>query len=290
MTSAEPRAKVTTRTLWEMKERGEKIVALTAYDCPTARLEDASGVELILVGDSLGQVVLGHSSTLPVTVEDMIHHTRAVTRAGPRALVVADMPFMSYQVSVESALTNAGRLVREAGAEAVKLEGGQRVLPQVRALVDAGIPCMGHLGLTPQSILRFGGYRVQGKDPAAAAAKRREAAALEEAGCFALVLEAIPWTLAEEITAERRIPTIGIGAGAGCDGQVLVVHDLLGIFEEFTPRFVKRYAELGREMRMAFGRYVEEVKSGVFPDRGRSYSGGRAPRGRAGTGAGKGKK
>jgi 3-methyl-2-oxobutanoate hydroxymethyltransferase len=290
MTSAEPRAKVTTHTLLEMKERGEKIVALTAYDCPTARLEDASGVEVILVGDSLGQVVLGHSSTLPVTLEDMIHHTHAVTRASPRALVVADMPFMSYQVSVESALANAGRLIREAGAEAVKLEGGRHVLPQVRALVDAGIPCMGHLGLTPQSILRFGGYRVQGKDPAAAAAMRRDAAALEDAGCFSLVLEAIPWTLAEEITAERRIPTIGIGAGAGCDGQVLVVHDLLGIFEEFTPRFVKRYAELGREMRLAFGRYVAEVKSGVFPDRERSYSGGRTPRSRAGRSARKGRK
>jgi len=274
MTPKQNGTKITHLTLRKMKSKGEKISMLTAYDAPTARLEDDAGVEVILVGDSLGQVVLGYASTLPVTMEDMIHHTRAVMRARPRALVVADMPFMSFQVSPQDALRNAGRLIKEGGAEAVKLEGGEEVVAQIQAIVGAGIPCMGHLGLTPQSVLRFGGYKVQARGAAAAEDLRRSAKALETAGCFAIVLEAIPWTLAQEVTAEVGIPTIGIGAGSHCDGQVLVAHDLLGIFEEFTPKFVKRYAELGRDMRNAFACYVDEVKKGVFPDMDRSYGDG----------------
>ena len=267
----EKRGKITHLSLRKMKEQGERIVALTAYDFPMARMEDEEGIELILVGDSLGQVVLGHPSTLPVTMEEMIHHIRAVARARPSALLVADMPFMSFQVSTEEALRNAGRLVKEGGAEGVKVEGGKRIVPQIRAIVEAGIPCLGHLGLTPQSILRFGGYRVQGRDAADEEDLSADAAALEEAGCFGIVLEAIPWPLAKRITAERNIPTIGIGAGPYCDGQILVAHDLLGISEDFTPRFVKRYAELAGEMRSAFRTFAEEVKGGEFPDLERSY-------------------
>lgn len=274
--------KITPQTLRQMKTRGEKIAVLTAYDFPTARLEDEAGIEVILVGDSLGQVVLGLPSTLPVTVDDMVHHTRAVSRAHPRAMIVADMPFLSFQVSVESALANAGRLVKEGGAEAVKLEGGERVVPQVSALVASGIPVMGHLGLTPQSVLQFGGYRVQGRGRTAAEALSRDARALEEAGAFALVLEAIPWPLAAEVTRVVSIPTIGIGAGPHCDGQVLVMHDLLGLCDEFAPKFVKRYAELGRAMRDAFAEYVAEVKQGTFPDLGRSYADDASPETRDG--------
>jgi 3-methyl-2-oxobutanoate hydroxymethyltransferase len=204
-------------------------------------------------------------------MDEMIHHIRAVARAQPAALLVADMPFMSFQVSAEEALRNAGRLIKEGGAEGVKLEGGRRVIPQIKAIVEAGIPCLGHLGLTPQSILRFGGYRVQGRDAADVEDLSADAAALEEAGCFGIVLEAIPWPLAKRITEERSIPIIGIGAGPHCDGQILVVHDLLGVSEDFTPRFVKRYRELAGEMRSAFRRYAEEVKGGKFPDLERSY-------------------
>jgi len=265
------RAKVTTHTLREMKARGEKIVALTAYDHPTAVAEDRAGVDLILVGDSLGMVVLGYENTLPVTMEDMIHHARAVARARPRALTVGDMPFMSYQAGVADAVRNAGRLIKEGGMEAVKLEGGRRMEAAIRAIVDAAIPVMGHIGLTPQSVHQFGGYRVQGRDPRAAELLVEEAAFLEDCGCFAMVLEGIPWPLAEKISARVSIPTIGIGAGVHCDGQVLVVNDLLGMDDAFAPRFVKRYAETGRIMAQAFEAYIADVKAGRFPELDHSY-------------------
>jgi 3-methyl-2-oxobutanoate hydroxymethyltransferase len=266
------RDKVTTRTIVAMKSRQEKIAMLTAYDYQTALLEDRAGVEIILVGDSLGMVVLGYENTLPVTLEEIIHHLKAVGRARPRALLVADMPFMSYQAGVDDAVRSAGRLIKEGGAEAVKLEGGKRMGSVIRAIIDAGIPVMGHLGLTPQSLHQFGGYRVQGRDPGSAEQLLEEAAFLEQAGCFSMVLEGIPSQLAQRITESVAIPTIGIGAGAACDGQVLVVNDLLGVLEEFSPRFVKRYAEIGREMARAFASYVDDVKKGAFPDAPHSYS------------------
>lgn len=265
------RPKVTVQTLREMKRGGEKIVVLTAYDHPTALIEDRCGVDMILVGDSLGMVVLGYENTLPVTMDEMVHHARAVARARPRALTVGDMPFMSYQSGAEDAVRNAGRLVKEGGLEAVKLEGGRRVESAVRGIVDAAIPVMGHLGLTPQSVHQFGGYRVQGRGARAADELIEEAAFLESCGCFAIVLEGIPWPVAERITAAVSIPTIGIGAGPGCDGQVLVVNDLLGMNEEFAPKFVKRYAELGRTMSEAFAAYIDDVRAGRFPDLDHSY-------------------
>jgi 3-methyl-2-oxobutanoate hydroxymethyltransferase len=266
------RRKTTVRTLLDMKERGEKIATLTAYDHQTAVLEDGAGVDVILVGDSLGMVVLGYDNTIPVTLEDVVHHLRAVARAQPRALVVGDLPFMSYQAGVSDAIRSAGRLVKEGGAEAVKLEGGRRMEAVTRAILDADIPVMGHIGLTPQSVHRFGGYRVQGKDPGAAARLLEDARFLDEVGCFAIVLEGIPHELSREITGAVRAPTIGIGAGPHCDGQVLVVNDLLGMDEDFSPRFVKRYAELGREMSRAFDAYIRDVKDGRFPDLEHSYS------------------
>ena len=262
--------KINVRTIVDMKS-SEKIVMLTAYDYQTALLEDRAGVEMILVGDSLGMVVLGYDNTLPVTLEEIIHHLKGVTRARPRALIVGDLPFMSYQASVEDAVRNAGRLVKEGGAEAVKLEGGRRMGPVIKAILDADIPIMGHIGLTPQSVHRQGGFRVQGKDPDSADQLVDEAKFLQECGCFAMVLEGIPEALAERITAAVDIPTIGIGAGANCDGQVLVVNDLLGVLEDFSPKFVKRYAELGREMSRAFSEYIDEVKAGKFPDPKHSY-------------------
>jgi 3-methyl-2-oxobutanoate hydroxymethyltransferase len=264
--------KITTRTIVDMKTRAEKIVMLTAYDYQTAMLEDRAGVEIILVGDSLGMVVLGYENTLPVTLEEVIHHLKAVSRARPRALLVGDLPFMSYQAGVEDAVRNAGRLLKEGGAEAVKLEGGRRMSTVIRAILDADIPVMGHLGLTPQSVHQFGGYRVQGKDPASAEKLVDEARFLEEVGCFSMVLEGIPRQLAARITESVKIPTIGIGAGAECDGQVLVVNDLLGVLDEFSPKFVKRYAEIGREMTKAFSDFVDDVKKGKFPDGKHSYS------------------
>jgi 3-methyl-2-oxobutanoate hydroxymethyltransferase len=264
--------KITVRTILGMKSRGEKIVMLTAYDYQTALLEDRAGVEIILVGDSVGMVVLGYENTLPVTLEEIIHHLKAVSRARPRALLVGDLPFMSYQASVEDAVRNAGRLLKEGGAEAVKLEGGRRMGAVIQAILDADIPVMGHLGLTPQSVHQFGGYRVQGKDPKSADKLVEEAKFLDETGCFSIVLEGIPSKLAQRIASEIDIPTIGIGAGAGCDGQVLVVNDLLGVLEEFSPKFVKRYAEIGREMTKAFSDYVDDVKKGKFPDSEHSYS------------------
>ena len=256
--------KVTVRCLRAMKERGEKIAALTAYDHPTARLVDAAGVDLILVGDSAANVVLGYDSTLPVSMDEMLVLTAAVARGARRALVVADMPFLSYQVSPEQALANAGRFVKEARAEAVKLEGGRRSAPAVRRIVEAGIPVLGHLGLTPQSHLALGGYRVQGREAADAERLREDAGALVEAGVFAMVLEGIPWTLARDITAAVPVPTIGIGAGEHCDGQILVLHDMLGLGGG-TFTFVKRYAELGARVTEAVAAYCREVREGAFP-------------------------
>jgi len=266
-----PRAKVTAPAVVALKRKGEPITVVTAYDFPTARLADQAGVEVLLVGDSLGTVLLGYDSTLPVTMDDMLHHTKAVTRARPSALVVGDMPFMSYQASDEQAVLNAGRLVQEGGADAVKLEGGARVAGAVRRIVEAGIPVMGHLGLTPQSVLAFGGYKVQARGEADQERLVADARELQGAGCFALVLEGIPARLGAEVSRELQIPTIGIGAGVQCDGQVLVMHDLLGMFHGHQPKFVRRYAELGDAMRDAFARYVADVKARRFPSDAESY-------------------
>ena len=266
-----PRAKVTAPAVVALKRKGEPITVVTAYDFPTARLADQAGVEILLVGDSVGTVVLGYESTLPVTMDDMLHHTRAVTRAKTSAMVVGDMPFMSYQASDEQAVLNAGRFVQEGGADAIKLEGGARVAGAVRRIVDAGIPVMGHLGLTPQSVLAFGGYKVQARGEADQERLIADAKALEAAGCFSLVLEGIPARLGAVVTRELQIPTIGIGAGVNCDGQVLVTHDLLGLFFGHRPKFVRRYAELGDVMRDAFARYVADVKAKRFPGDAESY-------------------
>lgn len=266
-----PRPKLTAPAIVEMKRRGQLVTVLTAYDFPMARLADAAGAEILLVGDSLGTVVLGYETTLPVTMEDMLHHVRAVTRAKPSALVVADMPFMSYQVSVEQAVANAGRLIQEGGADAVKLEGGERVAKAVERLVEIGIPVMGHLGLTPQSVLAFGGYRVQARGEADQERLITEAKRLERSGCFAIVLEGIPSRLGAQVSRELAVPTIGIGAGPGCDGQVLVSHDLLGLYLGRTPKFVRRYAELGDDMRRAFEQYVADVRERRFPSDAESY-------------------
>jgi 3-methyl-2-oxobutanoate hydroxymethyltransferase len=248
-----------------MKRRGEKIAMLTAYDYPTAKLLDEAGVPVILVGDSLGMVVLGYDSTIPVTMEEMLHHTKAVVRGTERAVVVGDMPFMSYQAGVEDALRNAGRFLQEAGATAVKLEGGAHMAETVRRLVAIGIPVMGHLGLTPQSLHQLGGYKVQGKTPAAAVKLLNDAMALQEAGAFAIVLESIPAPLGKLVTEKLAVPTIGIGAGPHCDGQVQVIHDLLGLCVGIVPKHAKQYAHLSEEIRDAVARYMDEVKSGDFP-------------------------
>jgi 3-methyl-2-oxobutanoate hydroxymethyltransferase len=263
--SASQRKKVTTLTLRQKKERGEPITMLTAYDYPTALSMDAAGVDAILVGDSLGMVVLGYANTLPVTMEEMLHHCRAVSRGAQSALLVGDMPFMSYQADVNDAVRNAGRFLQQAGMDAVKLEGGRERADAVRAIVGAGIPVMGHLGLTPQSVNQLGGFRPQGKTASAAKRLLEDALLLEEAGCFSLVLESVPARLAEYISQKISIPTIGIGAGVGCDGQVLVTHDLLGLFDRFTPRFVKKYADFHGEMKRAFGEYLAEVQARQFP-------------------------
>ena len=270
-TSRDPRARVTAPGIVDMKRRGQVITSVTAYDFPTARLADEAGVDIILVGDSVGTVVLGYENTLPVTVDDIVHHTRAVARAKPRAMVVADMPFMSYQASVDDAIRNAGRMIQEGGADAVKLEGGERVAEIVKRLVEAGIPVMGHLGLTPQSVLAFGGYKVQARGEADQERLLREARALQTAGCFSLVLEGIPAKLGAEVSRGLTIPTIGIGAGPGCDGQVLVSHDLLGLYFGHTPKFVRRYAEVGDTIRSAFERFVADVRARRFPDERESY-------------------
>ncbi len=261
---------VTTATFLEKKKKGEKITILTAYDYLTAKIVDSAGVDAILVGDSLGMVVLGYPSTIPVTMEEMIHHTKAVVRGRKNAMVIFDMPFLSYQTGIRDAILNAGRALKETGCDAVKIEGGVEQKETIRALVDAGIPVMGHIGLQPQSVKTLGGYKLRGKG------EEREkliedAKAVEEAGAFAVVLEKIPSDLAKEITELLSIPTIGIGAGKYCDGQVLVFHDMVGLFEEFKPKFVKRYAELGKLAREAVKQYIEEVKSGKFPDEEHSY-------------------
>lgn len=257
--------KNTVSTFKEQKANGDKITMLTAYDYSTAKLVDSSGINGILVGDSLGMVMLGYEDTLSVTMEDMIHHTAAVCRGAKNALVVGDMPFMSYQVSVEEAVRNAGRLMKEGRCHAVKLEGGAAVCPQIKAITQASIPVMAHIGLTPQSVNAFGGFKVQGKSEDAARKLIKEAKAVEEAGAFSIVLECVPEKLAELISKSVNIPTIGIGAGAGCDGQILVYQDMLGMFSDFTPKFVKKYAEIADVMKAAFEKYIEETKDGSFP-------------------------
>ncbi len=257
--------KNTVATFAQAKAEGRKLSMLTAYDYSTAKLEDEAGIDGILVGDSLGNVVLGYEDTLSVTMEDMIHHSAAVARGAKNALIVCDMPFMSYEVSVEQAVTNAGRLLKEGRANCVKLEGGREVCPQVAAIVAAGIPVMGHIGLTPQSINAFGGFKVQGKSEAAARKLIEDARALQEAGAFAIVLEAVPAKLATLVTEAVDVPTIGIGAGAGCDGQILVYQDMLSMFSDFCPKFVKQFANVGQAMREGFAAYINEVQAGTFP-------------------------
>ena len=258
-------------TFKNAKKNGERLAMLTAYDYSTAKLMDGTGINGILVGDSLGNVILGYEDTISVTMEDMIHHGAAVARGTKNALVVIDMPFMSYQTSVYDALVNAGRLMKEGRAGAVKLEGGKNICPQIEAITKAGIPVMGHLGLTPQAINAFGGFKVQGKTQEAAEQLLEDALAVEKAGAFALVLECVPRKLADIITEKLTIPTIGIGAGNGCDGQILVYQDLLGMFSDFTPKFVKKYANVGEIMKDAFSAYIEDVKQGAFPEKKHEY-------------------
>ncbi|MDR1945617.1 MAG: 3-methyl-2-oxobutanoate hydroxymethyltransferase [Desulfovibrio sp.] len=257
--------KNTVLTFRQAKEKKEKLAVLTAYDYSMAGLMDEAGINGIIVGDSVGMVCLGYKDTLSVTMEDMIHHTRAVARGASNTLVIGDMPFMSFQTSVRDALVNAGRLMKEGNAQAVKIEGGREVCPQIRAIVRSSIPVMGHVGLTPQSVRSYGGFKVQGKDEAGARKVLDAAKAVEEAGAFAVVLECIPAGLAELVTRSLSIPTIGIGAGNACDGQVLVYHDMLGMLTDFSPKFVKHYAEIGAQMRTAFTQYISEVREGVFP-------------------------
>jgi 3-methyl-2-oxobutanoate hydroxymethyltransferase len=268
----EENGKLPLTELGEMAGRGQRIVMVTAYDYPSGRLADAAGVDLVLVGDSAAVTVLGHSTTVPATMEEMLMLTRAVTRGARRPLVIADMPFGSFQVSDEDAVRNAVRFVKEAGADAVKLEGAGPSLSRVAALVGAGIPVMGHLGLTPQSATMLGGFRAQGKTADKARQLLEDALALEAAGCFALVLEAVPAPVAARISERLAIPTIGIGSGAECDGQVLVLHDLLGLYEGRSPRFTKRYAEIGAEIQDALERFAAEVRSGAFPTEEHTYA------------------
>ena len=264
--------KNTVLTLKQAKENGTKITMLTAYDYSTARLIDEAGVNMILVGDSLGNVMLGYEDTVSVTMEDMIHHGAAVARGAKNAMVVVDMPFMSYQTSVYDAVVNAGRLMKEARANAVKLEGGVNVVPQIKAIVAAGIPVVAHIGRTPQSVNAFGGHKVQGKTEVAARKLIADAKAVEEAGAFCVVIEGVPSKLASLITSKLSIPTIGIGAGADCDGQVLVYQDMLGMYSDFTPKFVKKFANIGEVMKAAFEKYIEEVNSGAFPSAEHCYA------------------
>lgn len=263
--------RVSITKLKAIKKRGERFAMLTAYDYPSARLVEEAGVPIILVGDTLGMVVLGYDTTIPVTMDEMLHHVKAVVRGTRKSHVVADMPFMSYQAGPQDALRNAGRMLKEGGAQSVKLEGGRRVADTISLLVSSGIPVMGHIGLTPQSVNQFGGYKLQGKTPAAAVKLINDAAALEQAGAYAIVLETIPAQLGEVITQKVSVPTIGIGAGPHCDGQVQVFHDLLGLFDEFVPKHAKRYAQLGEVIKEAVGRYVAEVKEGAFPTERESF-------------------
>ncbi len=259
------RKKITPVDIQAMKNEGRKITMLTAYDYPMALLEDRAGIDIILVGDSVGMTVLGYENTIPVTMDEMIHHTKAVSRGAKYALIIGDMPFMSYNTSEREAIINAGRFMKEGGADAVKLEGGAAVKEIVRAIVKAGIPVMGHIGLTPQTISMLGGFKVQGKDAQAAQKIIDDALLLEDAGAFSVLLEAVPAPIAKKVTERLKIPTIGIGAGVHCDGQVLVVHDLLGLFDRFTPKFAKRYVNLSEQILKAFEAYREEVLRGVFP-------------------------
>jgi 3-methyl-2-oxobutanoate hydroxymethyltransferase len=271
--SPEVRRRTTIHDLAALRERGERFVMLTAYDANAAAILDELGVPVLLVGDSLGMVVLGHDTTLPVTLDDMLHHARAVMRARPQALVIVDLPFGTYQEGPAQAMASAVRVMKESGADGVKIEGGTRVAPTVRALVDAGIPVMGHLGLTPQSVAQFGGFRVQGRDEAAAATIHTDLAALAEAGAFAVVLECIPATLAQRLTADSPVPTIGIGAGPHVDAQVLVWHDLLGLTPSPHPRFVRTYEDLRARIAAAVTSFRDDVTSGSFPDEAESYGG-----------------
>jgi len=257
--------RITINQIKQMKQKGEKITMLTAYDYATARIVDEAGIPLILVGDSLGMVVLGYESTIPVTMEEMLHHTRAVVRGTKQAMIIGDMPFMTYHISTDDALRNAARFIQEGGAQAVKLEGGVNVADKVRKIVECGIPVMGHIGLTPQSIYQLSGFKVQGKTPETARKLLEDAQALEEAGAFAIVLETVPSQLAALITQKISVPTIGIGAGAGCDGQVQVINDMLGSFTDFVPKHAKQYAKLADIIRDAVTQYDKEVKSGSFP-------------------------
>ena len=269
--------RVTIPGLQSKRARRERITMLTAYDTPMARILDRAGVDLVLVGDSLGMVALGYASTVPVTMEEMLHHAKAVRRGVTRALLVGDMPFMSFQLSPEAAVANAGRFLKEAGCDAVKLEGGLETLTAAKAIVRVGIPVMGHVGLTPQTASRFGGFKVQGRTPDEAQRIVQAAEALQEAGCFAIVLECLPDMVAQRITQRLAIPTIGIGAGPRCDGQVLVTHDLLGFYDQLSPKFVKRYAELGQAAQAAVQQFKREVEAGQFPTAAHSYT--MAPRG-----------
>lgn len=255
----------TVNDFFKKKQSGHKIAIITAYDFPTAAMALEAGIEVLLVGDSVGMVIQGHENTLPVTMDEMIYHTKIVSRAAANAFVIGDMPYMSYQVSIEQAVENAGRFLKEAGANAVKIEGGRETADKIRAMTDADIPVMAHIGLTPQSIHRMGGYKVQGKTEESARVLREDAKILQDAGAFSVVLEAIPAALAKEVTASLSIPTIGIGAGRDCDGQVLVVHDVLGMFDRFVPKFVKKYASLKTEGVRALSEYRKEVESGEFP-------------------------
>jgi len=264
--------RITIDQIKDMKQKGEKITMLTAYDYSTAKIVDEVGIPLILVGDSLGMVVLGYESTIPVTMEEMLHHTKAVVRGTKQTMVIGDMPFMTYHISVDDALKNAARFIQEAGAQAIKLEGGVTVAEKVRRIVECGIPVMGHIGLTPQSIHQFGGFKVQGRTPEAAVKMLKDAQALEEAGAFAIVLETVPTPLATLITQKVSIPTIGIGAGIGCDGQVQVINDILGSFADFVPKHAKQYAKLTDIMSSAITEYYNEVKAGSFPTAKQSFS------------------
>ncbi|MDD3802062.1 MAG: 3-methyl-2-oxobutanoate hydroxymethyltransferase [Desulfuromonas sp.] len=266
------RKPMTIPEIQKMHLQGEKITVLTAYDYPFARIMDEAGIDIVLVGDSVGCTVAGYDNTLPVTMDDMVYHTRAVVRAVRQALVVADLPFLSYQIDVTEACRNAGRLVKEAGAQAVKLEGGEPMAETIAAIVRMDIPVMGHIGLTPQSIHRMGGYRVQGRKDEQARQLLADARAVEQAGAFALVLEGIPASLARQITAELSIPTIGIGAGVDCSGQVLVIHDILGLCEKYSPKFVKRYADIAPLIREGVDAYIREVRTGEFPTAEHSFN------------------
>jgi 3-methyl-2-oxobutanoate hydroxymethyltransferase len=263
--------KVTILDFRRKKESGEKITMLTAYDYPMARLIDSAGIDAVLVGDSVGMVMLGYDSTVPVTMEEMIHHSKAVRKGITRAFLIGDMPFMSYQASDEDAIRNAGRFVKEAGCEAVKVEGGREVCSRVKAITGAGMPVLGHIGLTPQSASKLGGYRVQGRSAGSAKKLIDDAVYLERAGCFAIVLECVPRELAKRITAKLSIPAIGIGAGKYCDGQVLVTHDMVGYFDRFVPKFAKQYAKINTAIKEAVESFKNETKSGVFPDDDHSF-------------------